>query len=676
MIKKYLYLAFSLSAMFILCDSCTSEKEFPIDNRDLYGSGAIHITVNTPSPDDITGTRASVSDEEEEHDIQKLSIYLFLADQENRDDDNNYILRFKDLDLVPGSSDLTEGSAGSLSYVIPITPSWIGKQAKVALIANDKISNTNLDNSTWADIKMSLASASLNNDGQQADVISGNIYAADPSAVTVSGLPMTALAKTDSDAESFTITPIGAELSASLQRIVARIDVCNFTPNLTITDMSVNRAAAKAYLFSQSSTAAPVEIYYTLKPTGKYTTLLQSGIHYTDPATGDAKTANTHKQVFYLYEQNNSQDASAEVVINYSLNIGQTEKEGTVTVPLKTYDTYINTTRNYLYTVVLGNGKPVEDILDVTTLTVNDWEQTVGISGGLNPSDNSGKPLEDAEIGDFYMNDGTLRDGKSDLTEDEKKNVIGIVFLTYKEAPERLGTTEIETLKDLGVTTPHGLVLAVKNAKFCNWRNFYSTSELDILPSVMTDLSTAISDNYVSGLYNWNIIKDKDNTFSKYPAFKAVAEFGKPAPATSTGWFLPSIGQWWDILMNMSGMEEYLMNAKEPSSTIYLDQCIFNFSNHPVSKKPDLSDPRNLWLGNDFDKTFPPRNINSFMSSLGDHADKIDISSDMQSFHSSSESGANAQWCVGLPTSKRTTMTFSTANKYQGYCYVRAILAF
>ena len=39
---------------------------------------------------------------------------------------------------------------------------------------------------------------------------------------------------------------------------------------------------------------------------------------------------------------------------------------------------------------------------------------------------------------------------------------------------------------------------------------------------------------------------------SNYPAFKAADDYNTtcPVPATTTGWYLPASGQWWDILQN------------------------------------------------------------------------------------------------------------------------------
>lgn len=65
------------------------------------------------------------------------------------------------------------------------------------------------------------------------------------------------------------------------------------------------------------------------------------------------------------------------------------------------------------------------------------------------------------------------------------------------------------------------------------------------------------ADNYndISGYGNCEHIRTNRGNFDSYPAFKAADGYNTtcPVPATTTGWYLPASGQWWDILQNLGG---------------------------------------------------------------------------------------------------------------------------
>lgn len=647
--KKHFVLASALLALLMGGASCSSEQEYLAGSPDTPApdaSNGIRIVVHTPAPDDIIMSRAL--HDEQEYSVKKLGVYLFLAD--NTGTDADYKLAYQKTDLTTSGDDkFTDNGNGSLSYTLPIQAAWLGKSAKIALVANDAVADLPLTTTTLEAFKQSVATNKLTADDQSADIISGSIYASDASGAT--GLPMTAMAKADGNSDAFNITPLGADLTASLQRIMARIDVCNKTPNLTITGMKVTHAAAQGYLFPQETTAAPAAAsYYTLTPTSGYTSKLSAGISY-DAGTADN---NTLKHVFYLYEQVNADAGAAQVVIDYNLKIGAVTKEGTVSVPLKTAEgDYINTTRNNLYTITLGSGDPIQDGVLVTTLTVNDWEATTNISGELQPG--KGDIMDDnvvVEVGDYYLNDGTVLSHSKSLTDAEKQKVIGIVFQTYKSAPLRFGSAEKEALAKKGVYIPHGLVMAVKNvsASAIQWKD--ETTD----DSGLTDVPT-VQDFYkdINGLSNYNSVP-KD---THHPALQAVDNFAKSvkAPESSTDWFLPSIGQWWDICENLGGMAAYMSSYRTFSDSSiywYYDATTTGGNHFPIGNVGEF---------------FVNNKINEHLSKLGEYADEIQ---DNDYFWSSSQQ-KSVNVC-GLHMYQKY-LCFNSNSKTSTH-FVRPILAF
>lgn len=155
-----------------------------------------------------------------------------------------------------------------------------------------------------------------------------------------------------------------------------------------------------------------------------------------------------------------------------------------------------------------------------------------------------------ARIGDFYCTKdngttGYLIPKEADETTVQAATVVGIVFQTDKS---RIGQAEKNALGSKDKV--HGLVMSVKNiATRQAWSLFHKDEGL-------TTCKTK-ADNYndISGYGNCEHIRTNRGNFDSYPAFKAAYDYNTtcPVPATTTGWYLPASGQWWDILQNLGG---------------------------------------------------------------------------------------------------------------------------
>lgn len=155
-----------------------------------------------------------------------------------------------------------------------------------------------------------------------------------------------------------------------------------------------------------------------------------------------------------------------------------------------------------------------------------------------------------ARIGDFYCtkNNGTtgyLIPKEADETTVQAAKVVGIVFQTDKS---RIGAKEKEKLGGEG--NVHGLVMAVKNIATRQAWGLFGMDE-----GLTTCRTKADNYNDISGYGNCEHIRANRGNFDSYPAFKAAYDYNTtcPVPATTTGWYLPASGQWWDILQNLGG---------------------------------------------------------------------------------------------------------------------------
>ena len=174
------------------------------------------------------------------------------------------------------------------------------------------------------------------------------------------------------------------------------------------------------------------------------------------------------------------------------------------------------------------------------------------------------------QAGDFYMKDGSLIGKNESLSTAQQANCIGIVFCTDAN---RIGDGEKEKLAALGVTSPHGLVMALTNAgNGCRWgdeeKDENATATDNATPFYENIATLQKQYNHINGYAETHWIGDKIGKENGYPAatykaFYVALNYGTTttgtalyaAPEKTTGWFLPSIGQWWDILENLGGVD-------------------------------------------------------------------------------------------------------------------------
>lgn len=160
------------------------------------------------------------------------------------------------------------------------------------------------------------------------------------------------------------------------------------------------------------------------------------------------------------------------------------------------------------------------------------------------------------QVGDFFLADGNLMPNYAEAYDVQTANVVGIVFQTD---PSRIGQAE----KDKLGGNVHGLVMAVKNATtFQSWGLFGTDEDLAKCETKARNYSD------ISGYGNCEHIRANRGNFDRYPAFKAADGYNTtcPVPATTTGWYLPASGQWWDILQNLGGCTALAKPEEQASS--------------------------------------------------------------------------------------------------------------
>lgn len=252
-----------------------------------------------------------------------------------------------------------------------------------------------------------------------------------------------------------------------------------------------------------------------------------------------------------------------------------------------------------------------------------------------------------ARIGDFYCtkNNGTtgyLIPKEADETTVQAAKVVGIVFQTDKS---RIGAKEKEKLGGEG--NVHGLVMAVKNIATRQAWGLFGMDE-----GLTTCRTKADNYNDISGYGNCEHIRANRGSFANYPAFKAADGYNTtcPVPATTTGWYLPASGQWWDILQNLGGC---------PALADVTQQ---------TSPDPDIAEEF-LWKS----QGDVPAALNKWMENIA-VGDK-DTFNNLVSFCSSSEHSKYHTW-YWILNNFQGMVRCIWASKFDGSDNVRPVLAF
>lgn len=334
---KRFFWGLSLAAMLFV--GCSKEA---VEDGGAGDEACIPITftLSTPGSDGIIYPRSRAVQDASEYAIKQMTLLVYDATNAQ----TPTFLRKHDL-----TSDITlyDNGNGTYTFSLEAPISDMNAQRKFVFVVNDDASVVSVTaGSSESDLHISTEATIALSDGNTADLL------ADSS----KGIAMSGTA-TGTSGEIITIVP-NVKCEVKLTRIVARIDLQNNTPNMKIKSAELVGASSKGYLFAQSPLAAPADADRI--KLGSNATVDITASH---PAQGSGTgfTAMDFKKVFYTYERSNTTTDYAAVRVTYTVN----ESEGTVEIPFVQTEvggvqTPVDIERNHLYTIVLGNGKPVE----------------------------------------------------------------------------------------------------------------------------------------------------------------------------------------------------------------------------------------------------------------------------------------------------------------------------
>lgn len=175
----------------------------------------------------------------------------------------------------------------------------------------------------------------------------------------------------------------------------------------------------------------------------------------------------------------------------------------------------------------------------------------------------------DLQVGDYYYADGSIYPG--DMENIPSNGCVGVIF-----------STETSTT-DTNLGWSHGYVVALNNTGTSNikWKNVataddgYDVFDIDATDKDSKDKSFQALIDHLDGYTSSKKITDNSND-ATHPAFFAAKNYAVSIPETTSGWYLPSMGQLALVMNNLGVTDEgkkfTAQNCSEKSSNPKFDQ--------------------------------------------------------------------------------------------------------
>ena len=479
----------ALFAAASLLAGCSKETTGPGDTDD--SRIPITFTLATPGSEGVIYPRSATraTHDAAEYAVRQLTLLVYDA----TDTSAPKFLRKHDM-----TSDITlyDNGNGTYTFSLEAPISDMNAKRKFVFVVNDDAAvAATAAGSAEADLHETAATVELA-DGDTADKL----------AEADAGIAMSGTATADGQNEVITIVP-GVKCEVKLTRIVARVDVQNNTPNMTLESAVLVGAATRGYLFAQAPLSAPVADRIVL---GSNATVDLTEEH---PALkpGEVFAPKTFRKTFYAYERPNTAGDYAAVRITYRVN----DSKGTVEVPFIRTEaggaqTPVDIERNHLYTVVLGNGKPVTTNEVQFTFKVEDWN-TVEMPEEIGPGDPLDPKSQQKLNAALKVNMFTPFNAKSvDLGTKKINSFFDKLTVSADDCPTDSYFTYTE-LKDAGLTAADAVLTDGEGNEYC----LPTEGELNLLLPMWTEeADRATVNKEKDGMYYpyWND-NSSTNTF-------------------------------------------------------------------------------------------------------------------------------------------------------------------
>lgn len=377
-----LLLLASMLTLLVGCNRSTGAEE-PIPTQ---GQPSLTFTLQMPQGEPVT-YRSAIHDQPE-WTVKALTMYQFNAD-------GSKLLSIDKIDMTK----LQQTGEAEYSYTKDFDLDQVGTTCRFLFVANDDITGVT-EGMSRADFEQKLMTKQLSANGTSKDILTGT--APDYT------IPMSGVAK-QGNTELIALTGTNKGTTVVLTRAVARIDIANHVPNLTITKVSLLNTYDRTTTFPTKD-AAGQPTYNA--PTGAQKVTMSAGFaDLPNPFTGISGTeGNELKKAFYLYEGEQPLDETKKAEATTIVIEGQLANGNAVKylIPFtRSSETYtpVHIKRNYLYRLILGDNTPLEpDSKLVFSIEDTPWN-TVLLNHLMPPLDvDLARTLESSGVKYDYVN--------------------------------------------------------------------------------------------------------------------------------------------------------------------------------------------------------------------------------------------------------------------------------
>ena len=310
-----LLLLASMLTLLVGCNRSTGANEPTLTE----GKPSLTFTLQMPQGEPVT-YRSAIHDQPE-WTVKSLTMYQFNAD-------GSKLLSIDKIDMAK----LQQTGEAEYSYTKDFNPDQVGTTSRFLFVANDDIAGVT-EGMSRSDFEKLLMTKTLAANGTSKDILTGT----DPNYT----IPMSGVAK-QGNTELIALAGTNKGTTVVLTRAVARVDVSNHVPNLTITKLYVENTYDRTTTFPTKDAAG--------EPT------------YQAPAGAQKVTMSAG---FYLYEGQQPEDVAqladaTTVIVEGKLANGKEVKYRIPFVRSSATYTPVTVKRNYLYRIILGDNSPLE----------------------------------------------------------------------------------------------------------------------------------------------------------------------------------------------------------------------------------------------------------------------------------------------------------------------------
>lgn len=165
----------------------------------------------------------------------------------------------------------------------------------------------------------------------------------------------------------------------------------------------------------------------------------------------------------------------------------------------------------------------------------------------------------DLEVGDYYYSDGSIypygnQEGDKDKSKPVKDGCIGVIFEVGTGVPNTPWT--------------HGSVLALKSLGQAKWSAKECTVEGNVIETLSADATIKSGYEVTQALLQMEGFLLNDAANLAYNFGKGEEDSQYAAPVSSSGWYLPSIADWVEVIQNLGGDTDFTLSTTGVSGDV------------------------------------------------------------------------------------------------------------